>query len=70
MPRSVTVRRPVPAFAVPPNSPLAVDEPPAAGRQAGAKVIQLHPTPVFRVGDYEVGDGYCPRLHGHPDIRY
>ena len=43
---------------------------PAAALAGGAKVIQLITNPVFRVGDYEVGDGYCPRLHGHPGIRY
>ena len=26
--------------------------------------------PVLRVGDYEVGETFCPRLCGHPGIRY
>ena len=26
--------------------------------------------PVLRVGDYEVGETFCPRLYGHPGIRY
>lgn len=26
--------------------------------------------PTFRVGDYEVGDGYFSELSGHPDIVY
>lgn len=25
---------------------------------------------VLRVGDYEVGETFCPRLCGHPGIRY
>ena len=25
---------------------------------------------AFRVGDYEVGEDFCPRLWGHPGIRY
>ncbi|MDQ2793425.1 MAG: hypothetical protein M3Y12_05385 [Bacteroidota bacterium] len=25
---------------------------------------------VLRVGDYEVGATFCPRLCGHPGIRY
>ena len=68
MPRSATSRRLTPA-ALPASLPT-VDEPPAAVRAGEAKVIQLIPALVFRVGDYEVGDGYCPRLHGHPGIRY
>ncbi|HLK96241.1 MAG TPA: hypothetical protein VK364_00595 [Hymenobacter sp.] len=32
----------------------------------------LKPAPLylFRVGDYVLGDGDCPQLYGHPDIRY
>ena len=26
--------------------------------------------PLLRVGDYEVGETFCPRLCGHPGIRY
>ena len=26
--------------------------------------------PMLRVGDYEVGETFCPRLCGHPGIRY
>jgi|GEM_PF-6176016 len=25
---------------------------------------------LFRVGEYILGDGDCPQLYGHPDIRY
>ena len=71
MPRSATANCSAPIFlpdALPDALP-AVEEPPATAPAGGAKVIQLMPTPVFRVGDYEVGEGYCPCLHGHPDIR-
>ncbi|MGY3088572.1 hypothetical protein ACVWYF_001605 [Hymenobacter sp. UYAg731] len=70
MPRSATSRRPAQPPAVSLDSLFAAEEPPAAARPGGAKVIQLITTPVFRMSGYEVGDGYCPRLHGHPDIRY
>ncbi|GAB3878093.1 hypothetical protein GCM10028824_39350 [Hymenobacter segetis] len=70
MPRSATVRRLAPALTALPASPLTVEKPPAAALAGGAKIIQLITTPVFRVGEYEVGDGYCPHLHGHPGIRY
>ncbi|GAB3861070.1 hypothetical protein GCM10028822_39980 [Hymenobacter terrigena] len=68
MPRSATARQLAPAAL--PNMPHAGAEPPAAARPGGAKTIQLITAPVFRVGEYEVGDGYCPHLHGHPGIRY
>lgn len=75
MPRSATAHRLTPASAAPPALSLAAEEPPAAAPASEAKVIPLVPVPVasvliFRVGNYEVGDGYCPQLHGHPDIRY
>ena len=75
MPRSTPARRLTPTFAALPALAVAVDEPPAAAPAGEAKVIQFIPTPsiptpVFRVGNYEVGEGYCPCLHGHPDIRY
>jgi len=28
------------------------------------------PAEALRVGEYEIGPGFCPRLLGHPDIRY
>ena len=32
--------------------------------------LQVVPIVNFWVGDYEVEEGFCPRLWGHPDIRY
>ena len=49
------------------------DEPPAPPvRSAAAPYQRLQVVSIvnFRVGDYEVGEGFCPRLWGHPGIRY
>ena len=70
MPRSTATRRPAHPPAALPDSSSPADEPPAAALPGEAKEVQLISTPVLRVGEYEVGDGYCPRLHGHPGIRY
>ncbi len=67
-----------------PVAPLAeqppADEPPAAFRgvsrtlealkYAPAPLLEYVAVSVLRVGDYEVGAGFCPRLCGHPGIRY
>jgi hypothetical protein len=69
MPRSATSRQlapnPMPGISSVVTASLAAPLPPN-----GANVIPLNPAQVFRVGDYEVGEGDCARLHGHPDIRY
>ena len=49
------------------------DEPPAPQVMSTAvpyQMLQVVPIVNFRVGDYEVGEGFCPRLWGHPGIRY
>jgi hypothetical protein len=67
MPDSVTPSRPkpspvvAPADAFLPPPPVVESSPPLAAFAVG---------PVLRVGDYEVGETFCPRLCGHPDIRY
>lgn len=63
-----------------PKSPAAkpiaeqpVAKPPAAAFSIGEQTWFLSMRvllPAFRVGDYEVGEGFCPRLCGHPGIRY
>ena len=68
MPRVAPYRRPKPASA----ERLAAEppaEPPAAFIGA-LPVLRPATVPAFRVGDYEVGAGFCPRLCGHPGIRY
>lgn len=69
MPASVALRRLKPSLAVaaidifpPPPLPAAAYPPPVSDAFALR--------PVLRVGDYEVGETFCPRLCGHPGIRY
>ena len=47
-----------------PSSSQAI--PTAASDQIPQMVLVI----AFRVGDYEVGEEFCPRLWGHPGIRY
>ena len=47
-----------------PPSPQAM--PTAASDQIPQMVLVV----AFRVGDYEVGQRFCPLLWGHPGIRY
>ena len=47
-----------------PPSPQAVTTAPPA------QMLPRELVAAFRVGDYEVGQGFCPRLWGHPGIRY
>ena len=71
----------MPSFAVIRRSKLLLDNTvaPLQFREAPAVVSDVCPTlswvaiaarPVLRVGDYEVGETFCPRLCGHPGIRY
>ncbi|WP_201977669.1 hypothetical protein [Hymenobacter rubidus] len=39
-------------------------------KYAPAPLLEYVAVSVLRVGDYEVGAGFCPRLCGHPGIRY
>ena len=71
MPASVTLRRSKPSLAVAATEVFSPPLPPAA---AAPLAVAEAPAPravaVLRVGDYEVGENPCPRLGGHPDIRY
>ena len=67
MPASIAFRRPKPSL-------VAADIFPAEEPATVAYLLPLAKAfairPVLRVGDYEVGETYCPRLCGHPGIRY
>ena len=57
----------------PPTNPTDVNEAPLEPLHAPAPPTpeaQPEAPPTFRVGDYEVGDGYFSELSGHPDIVY
>ena len=71
MPRTTSARRAAPTLSQP-EAPRPIDEPPAAALAAPAigQQVQVVVALVFRVGEYEVGEGFCPRLCGHPGIRY
>ncbi|WP_305029863.1 hypothetical protein [Hymenobacter convexus] len=62
LPKSTTVE---PAL----RADQAPSEPPAAPAPDAPEATP-ETTPTFRVGDYEVGDGYFSELSGHPDIIY
>ena len=69
MPLFAVVRRAKPSLDT--AFTLLLEEPPAAsefGPRLSWVVVEAHP--VLRVGDYEVGETFCPRLCGHPGIRY
>ena len=67
MPASIALRRPKSSLVA--DDVFPADEPPtAAGSQLPANAFAQRA--VLRVGDYEVGETYCPRLCGHPGIRY
>ena len=69
MPASPSVSRSSPFVALAESAAPVPAEPPAF-------ISSLPPAagfavrPVLRVGDYEVGETFCPRLCGHPGIRY
>jgi hypothetical protein len=67
MPRSAKPRRSA-LSTVQPDAALPVEEPPAAG--SAAVPDEAVGAAVLRVGEYQVGEGFCPHLCGHPDIRY
>jgi hypothetical protein len=54
----------------PPTNPADVNEEPLEPLPAPAPEAQPEAPPTFRVGDYEIGDGYFSELSGHPDIVY
>ena len=68
MPQPSVRYYPSPAI-VSPEAPPAAEEPPAA-ESAAENGAQQPASPVFRVGEYEVGEGFCLHLCGHPEIRY
>ncbi|GAB3733490.1 hypothetical protein GCM10027594_15190 [Hymenobacter agri] len=47
---------------------FSAEESPAAG--PALPTSETDRRRVLRVGDYEVGEVGCPRLGGHPGIRY
>jgi hypothetical protein len=67
MPASSPARRPKPSLMGADISPA--EEPPTALYPL-ALARDFAVRPVLRVGDYEVGETFCPRLCGHPGIRY
>ena len=52
----------------PPPAPVLVELPAFISSPLLAPDFAVRP--VLRVGDYEVGETFCPRLYGHPGIRY
>jgi hypothetical protein len=74
MPRKSFLSKPAPAPATLLTDQVSFDAPAIPGpepTEAGS-AMQTVPNvgPTFRVGDYEVGDGYFSELSGHPDILY
>ena len=75
MNRIIRFRRPKQPPVIPAAGQPPAEEPPAT---LAVPVAALAPDPeppasavgTFRVGEYEVGEGYCPHLWGHPGIRY
>ena len=67
MPVSIALRRPKPSLVATVDAFLSEQLPPAPYSLV-AHVFAVRS--VLRVGDYEVGETYCPRLCGHPGIRY
>ena len=55
-------------LAPPPPAPVLVELPAFINSPLLAPDFAVRP--VLRVGDYEVGETFCPRLYGHPGIRY
>ena len=69
MPASIAFRRAKPSLVVSAADISPSEEPPTAAYPlALTKAFAMRP--VLRVGDYEVGETFCPRLCGHPGIRY
>ena len=67
MPASIAFRRPkISLVAI--ADIFSAEEPPVAYPLSLAKAFAMRL--VLRVGDYEVGETFCPRLCGHPGIRY
>ncbi|MCI1188220.1 hypothetical protein MON38_12390 [Hymenobacter sp. DH14] len=68
MPASIAFRRPKPSLVVAADLFSAEEPPTAAYPLPLNKAFAVRA--VLRVGDYEVGETFCPRLCGHPGIRY
>lgn len=69
MPVRVIVRRPKPSLVIAGPTAPALAEPPTFSYPVPlTKTFAVWP--VLRVGEYEVGETFCPRLCGHPGIRY
>ena len=68
MPASISLRRPKPSLTVPATDAFPAEEPPTVVYQLPVSGFAVRA--VLRVGDYEVGETFCPRLCGHPGIRY
>ncbi|GAA4037654.1 hypothetical protein GCM10022409_23480 [Hymenobacter glaciei] len=69
MPASNILRRSKPSLIMAELHASPSEEPPAFSYSMPlAKAFAVRP--VLRVGDYEVGETYCPGLCGHPGIRY
>ncbi|MET4074288.1 hypothetical protein [Hymenobacter sp. UYCo722] len=69
MPVSVALRRSKPSMVVATADIFPQPQTPAViAPQPLAEAFAMRP--VLRVGDYEVGETFCPRLCGHPGIRY
>ena len=67
MPATIAFRRLKPSLGAAANV-FSAEEPAGAYPLPLAKAFGMRV--VLRVGDYEVGETFCPRLCGHPGIRY
>ena len=67
MPASIAFRRPKTSLMAVADI-FSAEAPPVAYPLPLAKAFAMRS--VLRVGDYEVGETFCPRLCGHPGIRY
>jgi hypothetical protein len=74
MPRKSFLSKPATAQAEPLTDHVSFDAPATPGpepTEAGSGTKAAAEAAVtFRVGEYEVGDGYFSELSGHPDILY
>lgn len=69
MPPFATIRRPKPSVIATSHFPIVEPAVPVVV-QPRLFWEALEARLLLRVGDYEVGETFCPRLCGHPGIRY
>ena len=69
MPANTAITRSSPFLALA-EAPVPIPAEPPGGLGPLPPAPGFAVRPVLRVGDYEVGETFCPRLYGHPGIRY